>query len=559
MFAGSHHFTVAGGTFNNIMKSYHAAPNVAPDFRMIPMGDIDLQQELMVNEKSGVVGRRRARNSVRRVYSATIDGRNSNVTVATYEGDDAEKDWRRDTEMYMSFRHPNIIQICGGASCGNIHATVFHGDLVPLEAFLARQSPIMTVYLYGCYDEEWIRVNNYFKSLRRDLNYYECTLWIRTSTGRLSVDPVPPDTRTELVLHSGYTADETSPRQTATPSGPSNTEVLAIESLALRQYHRICSLCLSRYRVGSISTSTTVNIGAAISWPSRHQYKEHVQIASLGKLDIYYNSWSLEGHGAGDVAGNGWSRYVAAGVCNTEIMLEVYSYDSEGWLSQANHVFSRLQITCDLEDYGLVANTYFTITIGNAGKGLPPGYLFLCPKEDFQTRPSSFSWPNCPAYWSVDPSGVKRLSTEEATHLGFPPIQLATKVAARSWDASVYAGLRKFHQTKRFDPESQDVALYLGEPLFRLSRDANSPFAHAEEISADGEANTVNRNRSSDGGNGLYGQLTEDAPTDSTGVPALEESQIVSRGFRFTMNVQLTLIFLSLCWMYGQVCSRGTL
>ncbi|KAJ7036910.1 hypothetical protein C8F04DRAFT_457136 [Mycena alexandri] len=104
MFAGSQHFTVAGGTFNNIMKNYYAAPNVAPHFRIIPMGDINLQKELMVNKELWLLGRRRERNCVRRVYSATIDGRKSNVTVAVYQGEGAEEDWQKDTEMYMSVR-----------------------------------------------------------------------------------------------------------------------------------------------------------------------------------------------------------------------------------------------------------------------------------------------------------------------------------------------------------------------------------------------------------------------------------------------------------------------
>ncbi|KAJ7732546.1 hypothetical protein B0H16DRAFT_1253636, partial [Mycena metata] len=88
----------------------------------------------------------------------------------------------------------------------------------------------------------------------------------------------------------------------------------------------------------------------------------------------------------------------------------------------------------------------------------PPGYLFHCPPTEFQTAPTSFRWPECPAYWSLDPSGAERLSTEEATQLGFPSFQLTTRVHGWSWDAGVYAGLRQFHQGKGFDPESQDVA-----------------------------------------------------------------------------------------------------
>ncbi|KAJ7107466.1 hypothetical protein C8R44DRAFT_554410, partial [Mycena epipterygia] len=95
----------------------------------------------------------------------------------------------------------------------------------------------------------------------------------------------------------------------------------------------------------------------------------------------------------------------------------------------------------------------------------PNGYLFLCPSQHFQTSASSFRFPDRPAYWSLDPSGAQSLRPEEADRLGFPSVKTRTEVWTRSWDASVYAGLRKFHEAKGFDPDSQDVARYLGEPL----------------------------------------------------------------------------------------------
>ncbi|KAJ6566376.1 hypothetical protein B0H19DRAFT_1257601 [Mycena capillaripes] len=114
--------------------------------------------------------------------------------------------------------------------------------------------------------------------------------------------------------------------------------------------------------------------------------------------------------------------------------------------------------------------------------GKPPtGFLFLCPEKDFQIGPSSFCWPDFPAYWSLDPSGVERLSAEEATGFGFPSLELKTKIWGYSWDPSVYAGIRKFHQAKGFDPESQDVARHLERPLFYPCNEADAPFAHVSE------------------------------------------------------------------------------
>jgi hypothetical protein len=92
--------------------------------------------------------------------------------------------------------------------------------------------------------------------------------------------------------------------------------------------------------------------------------------------------------------------------------------------------------------------------------------------KDVQISPQLFRWPKCPAYWSLDPLGDVRLTSEEADNLGFPSITLTTTIPGYFYDASVYAGLRRFHESKGFDPDSQDVARHLG--LHSLSCLVNS-------------------------------------------------------------------------------------
>ncbi|KAJ7658242.1 hypothetical protein DFH06DRAFT_1327530 [Mycena polygramma] len=111
---------------------------------------------------------------------------------------------------------------------------------------------------------------------------------------------------------------------------------------------------------------------------------------------------------------------------------------------------------------------------------MPSGFLFLCPTEDFRTGRSSFCWPKLSAYWSLDPAGVEILTMEGAIELGFPELQCSTQLMGRSWDSSVYAGLRKFHQAKGFNPYSEDIARHLGLPLYRPS-DTHVPFAHVND------------------------------------------------------------------------------
>jgi hypothetical protein len=69
---------------------------------------------------------------------------------------------------------------------------------------------------------------------------------------------------------------------------------------------------------------------------------------------------------------------------------------------------------------------------------------------------------------------------EEAKNHGFPDIQLCIEVLGKSWDSSVYAGIRQFHEAKGFDPLSQEVAAELGGPLFQVSYERDALFAYGK-------------------------------------------------------------------------------
>ena len=176
------------------------------------------------------------------------------------------------------------------------------------------------------------------------------------------------------------------------------------------------------------------------------------------------------------------------------------------WLTQANYVFSRLEITANLEDYRTASTLrcqLFSLTcqcpvlmhsiefeiFASSIMEEPPagGFLFLCPLENFQVTPSSFRWPDCPAYWSLDPSGVERLSTEEAARLGFPELEFNMRIIGLSWDSSVYAGLRQYLQARAFDPDTPAFDRRNNGQLVRFSNriqpaGANGPSITLEQI-----------------------------------------------------------------------------
>ncbi|KAF7353160.1 hypothetical protein MSAN_01503500 [Mycena sanguinolenta] len=81
-------------------------------FRTIPRGDVKLLKEVCLRTTSGVVGRQSRGVGVRRtVYHAEIRGDPGTVTVAMYQGDSAEEEWRKDIAKYESIWYPRSFSI----------------------------------------------------------------------------------------------------------------------------------------------------------------------------------------------------------------------------------------------------------------------------------------------------------------------------------------------------------------------------------------------------------------------------------------------------------------
>ncbi|KAK6977391.1 hypothetical protein R3P38DRAFT_3377583 [Favolaschia claudopus] len=89
-------------------------------------------------------------------------------------------------------------------------------------------------------------------------------------------------------------------------------------------------------------------------------------------------------------------------------------------------------------------------------------------KDFLEKGAASVKLPKRPWYWSLNPDGGEELNEEKATELGFPKIESDTEIWLESYNEFAYAGVREFHRGKGFDPESQDVAVELKEPLFEL-------------------------------------------------------------------------------------------
>ncbi|KAK7006268.1 hypothetical protein R3P38DRAFT_1705211 [Favolaschia claudopus] len=480
IFPNSQNFNVTGGTF---IGNYMARPIPPCDFRRLPLGDIYLHRELHVIEQPAhvhsVVELHR-RDKIRRVYSAQIEGKNAKVTVAVYQGDGAEEEWKKYIGKYMAARHPNVIQLFGTSESDEIRAMVFHDDVIPFREFLDlySQAPMLTVYIYGYINTQYRAVQTYFRStFRYNLYHRECTLLARRSTGLLCTDLFPSDFVPYI-----YGFLETVPQPEEIPSFDASIHQAGIiNRLTLKQYHRICYWHLVHFETHPFPTQESVALGTVMTHPGKKlDAEEPIQIAFLSNPTFNFDGWYWieTGKWVNDVTDHRWTRVSCLETADTTIRL-IVSIDwqrdptttSSTWLSQANHAFSQLGISSHLNNYVVVTGVVFKVKVSGCNGPLPQGYLFLCPQRDFQVGSSKVGWPECPAYWACDRLGVHRLSPARALECGFPSMEISTELVCRFWDDPIYLGLRQFHQGKGFDPESQDVALHLEQPLYQLFRD----------------------------------------------------------------------------------------
>ncbi|KAJ7724406.1 hypothetical protein B0H16DRAFT_1596649 [Mycena metata] len=364
--------------------------------------------------------------------------------------------------------------------------------------------------------------------------FAEYRLWIQPSTGTISAELGNSHTS-----WSWWWTNDMTIQNPALPLNAPNADTLATACMSLDVYHHTYCLRLSHpVGLAYLTTFTTVTLGAMVSVPltcqavscmdasepvGRPHLENFVKLASLEEIEVWDgDGWRCDGV----IMANGWTRCPTHSVKSSSsisLSFRVRDQDFAGWISQANHIFKRLHISSSFCDYVLIDTLEIDLWIRQITVNTPTGYLFLCPESHFRTGPASFAWPECPAYWSLDPSGAERLSTEEATHLGFPPFEFESEVAGVYWEDEVYASLRQFHAGKGFDPDSPDVARHLGHALYRLSSD--------EPTDVDVEAHMAESPAMTD----AHASDADLSPGTSASIQ--EEIPPVSRTFKLLMNL----------------------
>ncbi|KAJ7238602.1 hypothetical protein C8J57DRAFT_1193621 [Mycena rebaudengoi] len=400
------------------------------------------------------------------------------MTVALYQGNNAEMEWWEYIKRHSCLRHPNFVQIYGTASSSGIHAAVFHDDLIPAKQIFQKHSGshLATVYLWDQLETEFTNAYYYMKSYSEtELDYWGSTMWIRRSTGRLCIELVVPNYDGNPIT-SGFRIDSES-RSLGTSflfEPPDHSQI--IEAISMEHYHAICSIYFAQTDTPEVSPNTLVHLRSVVYMPDGCEIPRQVSCLSDPQFqDLGWRLWddwdSDEGYQvieSGWILESGWTRVVSSDIRHRMFQREFVAPGNSAWLAQANHIFERAKIPSNYSDYRFIDSVEYQLYLSNEDD-IPAGYLFLCPLQDLQgNSPSEFRIPACLAYWSLDPSGTERLGSEEAERLGFPSFTVQIFIETRSWDDAVYAGIRKFHQAKGFDPYSQDVAREFRYPLYKV-------------------------------------------------------------------------------------------
>ncbi|KAJ7037217.1 hypothetical protein C8F04DRAFT_1331610 [Mycena alexandri] len=374
-FPNSKDFVVTGGTFTNTNQ---VAPRTPSDFRMIPIGDLNLLKEIRRAGGSLIVRHRKGGASMKKMYITRIPGFQSTMTAAVFQGDGAE-------ELY------------GIASAGGLHATVFHDDLIPHGEILEKYggAHFSTVFFWARMDTQFYDVDQYVSSISgRYLNWVEYMVWIRPSTSQLCIELMAPvhDYLELSPIESGIGPSDVSLFQL-----PEDSEL--IPSISLQAYHNACYFHLAQLHYFPISTNVSVKL-ASIRHFTGAEYENSSEFAFMSECGIDDRSWSTEDHMIdqmwnrlnGDEEGtsileNGWIRVNSANVVDG-YRRRVYAdaLSCEPWLVQANHIFNALGVRSNFHEYALVGSIQYHLWLLGPLESLPPGYLFLCPLTEIQTE-----------------------------------------------------------------------------------------------------------------------------------------------------------------------------
>ncbi|KAJ6597521.1 hypothetical protein DFH09DRAFT_1304320 [Mycena vulgaris] len=327
------------------------------------------------------------------------------------------------------------------------------------------------------------------------------TSWIRVSTGRLCIDV---GTSFSAIKHLDVKSLVRNPVSRATSIGycEGDLELILISRLELDDIHVLVSS-----RASYETTEVSFRVGCVALgeiWPAS-DVKEVARFPAdtltvppmLTPREIVSQPWWYWKNGlrtprdTKDVMASGWTRVTLqpnmqqAHHLTTRVKIDVSRRREmqKYWLSQANSLApeggSKIST---IDKYYIPSGVKFRISIWYPHDNFTLRGTFMAdvPKRDiylflFQPRvecldgypviripPASEAF-----YWSIDPRGATKLTSEMAEEIGVPYVFFETWVTGVSWTRRDYEILAEFHGAKGFNPLSRDVASNLGYPLIK--------------------------------------------------------------------------------------------
>ncbi|KAJ7649639.1 hypothetical protein FB45DRAFT_1049863 [Roridomyces roridus] len=472
---------------------------------------------------------------MRKMYSAEIVGLQSPTTVAVITGPGAEEQWKSEVARYSNIRHPNLFHLYGITSSGGIHALIFHDDLVPWPPYFCHEydaSHFFQVFFCISMRTQVHGANQHVQHISgRPLGLGDYTVWIRPSKGALHIELTPPESRANVFdpvekLHALL------PPSSSLLNPPHPSELM--RSISLESYHGICSWDLAYDDWFTPPTGMQTQLGSIVHVPNLAdgggKLHEGFQVAAIPGFDDITSFWCTEDtHVDGAwtlmlleegtvILPEGWIRVDSTCVVDRYCLCtDVNPTILKAWVAQASHVFASLEITGNRHEYVFLHCWRVIMQLSGPVEDLPPGYVFLCPPAYQLTGNGRYQVPECPAYWSLDPSGAQRLTREEAARMGFPQFELDIKMGGFSWSEEDYAGIREFHVAKGYDPDSLHVAKDLRYRLYDLACEKDELHAFLRHFGKDGESNASIEVASSemDKTGSIFGEENDSVEDDS--------------------------------------------
>ncbi|KAJ7215541.1 hypothetical protein GGX14DRAFT_443045 [Mycena pura] len=482
-------------------------------FRRIAFGDINLLYETALSSKVHKI----------KVFTAQISGEASLMTVTKYEDINegrclicsnnycflSVQKWKSDLELCSRSRHPNVWQLFGVSTVAGLSALIFHDEIIPLWIIYRKFHRPTSDLVWGCIEGMLECSDQHYWSMGDDKDEgLEATICVKQNPIRLCLTMPGLGNDSEVQDREYYLSEwhtERFQHQNIAPETFSTvanvliaTSNLTLTTLASHIDWAHCLTALLPFRFNSITAyvmQTKLFLGSVVTTiGSSNDLVPVAYIPNSSRIRIPH--WVLQqcpnvlpfsggdGHQERFCFPSGTFKAseipeICTGCPYLESSIELDSFNenlvSTSWLSQANFCISGTSFQDrERNTYGTIDTLNCIIIVDTESRHqlrregtLREAYLFPCPiRVRYHARRIGLEFPHADQwYWSLDPSGVTKMTVEECDSVGLPRWKFFFLPTVNAWHEYHYNAIREFSETRGFHPYSNDVTRQLGLAL----------------------------------------------------------------------------------------------